>query len=80
MYCDLSENSLTEFKDCWNSHSIRASRLAGCPAGVPDDLYDLPQLHGMTMCNITAIVWAEFFALESSLYTCSCWQLLYFIP
>ena len=33
--------------DCWNSHNLQASRLAGCPAGVTDDLYNLPQLHGM---------------------------------
>ena len=40
--------SLEEFKQRWNSHRIRRNRLAGCPAGVPDDLYYIPQQTGMT--------------------------------
>ena len=30
----------------WNIHRIRQNRKAGCPAGVPNDLYELPQLEG----------------------------------
>lgn len=47
VYADLIETALDEFKARWNSHSIRPSRLAGCPSGVPDDLYNLPEINGM---------------------------------
>ena len=50
VYGPLLEKSLDEFKERWNTHSIRASHLAGCPAGVPDDLFNLPELNGT--CDI----------------------------
>lgn len=50
MYGDLLEASLNDFKDRWNNHRIRHNRLAGCPSGVPDDLYTLPQLTGLSLC------------------------------
>ena len=43
--------ALDDFKSRWNAHRIRPSRTAGCPSGVPDDLYSLPQLKGeLTFC------------------------------
>ena len=57
MYGGLLEKSLEEFKERWNSHSIRRSRLANCLAGVPDDLYNLPQINGMQVSiDIIAII------------------------
>ncbi len=47
VYVPLLSQALTDFKKRWNSHTIRPSRLAGCPAGVPDDLYNLPELTGI---------------------------------
>ena len=38
--------SLNEFVLRWNTHRIRPTRAAGCPAGVPVDLYSLPSLQG----------------------------------
>lgn len=46
VYGDLIEKSLDEFKNRWNSHTIRHNRLAGCPSGVPEDLYNLPEING----------------------------------
>ena len=46
VYEPLLKEALEDFKDRWNSHRIRRNRVAGCPAGIPDDLYHLPQLNG----------------------------------
>ena len=46
VYGLLLRKSLNDFKDRWNSHRIRTNRVAGCPDGVPEDLYNLPQLYG----------------------------------
>ena len=45
-YGRLLNEALHDFKTRWNSHKIRPSRTAGCPSGVPDDLYSLPELTG----------------------------------
>lgn len=47
VYSPLIEKALDDFRVRWNTHAIRPNRLAGCPSGVPDDLYHLPQLTGM---------------------------------
>lgn len=49
VYGHLLEKSLTEFKQRWNSHRIRQNRVAGCPPGIPDDLYFLPQSTGQLL-------------------------------
>jgi len=43
-YCftHVVQNDLSQFVSFWNSHRIRHSRGAGCPGGVPDELYFLP--------------------------------------
>lgn len=46
VYGDLLQVALHDFKDRWNSHRIRHNRQAGCPPGVPDDIYNLPYLTG----------------------------------
>jgi hypothetical protein len=45
-YGRILEEALEAFRIRWNSHRIRPSRTVGCPAGVPDDLYSLPELTG----------------------------------
>jgi len=43
-YCfmDVIQDELNNFLLFWNSHRIRHSAGAGCPGGVPDQLYFLP--------------------------------------
>ena len=41
------QSDLEEHVHYWNTHHIRPSRLASCPSGRPDDMYDMPQLYGM---------------------------------
>lgn len=43
----MIERNLDKFKDRWNQHKIRKNRKAGCPHGIPDDLYNLPQVTGI---------------------------------
>ena len=47
-YETLIEKALTEFKERWNAHTIRPNHLSGCPSGVPNDLYNLPEINGTT--------------------------------
>jgi hypothetical protein len=47
VYEPLIKKALDDFKARWNNHSIRRNRLAGCPSGVPNDLYNLPQITGL---------------------------------
>ena len=44
----LLREALDSFCSRWNLHKIRPNRMAGCPSGVPDDLYQLPHLNGIT--------------------------------
>ena len=37
---------LNEYVSIWNSHHIRPVRLAGCPSGRPDDMFDMPEEFG----------------------------------
>lgn len=42
VFLPLLERELREFVCYWNSHSLRQNRVAECPQGIPDDLYDMP--------------------------------------
>ena len=59
----ILKQSLEDFRKRWNSHRIRQNRLAGCPPGVPDDLYYLPQSNGEY--NFVVIITAKYV-----LYSC----------
>lgn len=63
VYGDLIAASLNDFKERWNSHRIRRSRLSGCPCGVPDDLYTLPHLTGI-------IVFMQCDCIGADVYCC----------
>lgn len=54
-YGSLLKGTLDDFKERWNNHRIRPNRVAGCPPGVPDDLYSLPQLQGTKFCKCIRI-------------------------
>lgn len=47
----LIEKGLQEFQERWNNHAIRPNRLSGCPSGIPNDLYSLPELTGTQLHN-----------------------------
>jgi hypothetical protein len=46
-YLNLIEEELKDFIIEWNSHYIRRVHGSRCPAGVPTDLFGLPQITGI---------------------------------
>ena len=42
----IIQNHLNTFADEWNSHCIRKGMMAEAPGGIPNILYEYPQLHG----------------------------------
>ena len=46
---------LTEFHNEWNSHYMRRTHGARCPAGVPADLFYLPEMTGWTRLDINSL-------------------------
>lgn len=42
----ILQQELLEFLHYWNSHNIRTNTLAECPAGIPNDLYSIPEEFG----------------------------------
>ena len=59
-YAHILEEELSDFQTEWNTHRMRKSYGSRCPSGVPNDLYNLPDLTGDTVlfvhnCNITDI-------------------------
>ena len=45
-FVPVLERELNEFRDSWNSHTIRKNRNSNGPAGKPEDLYDMPAMYG----------------------------------
>ena len=45
----LLRKDIDKFVTDWNGHSIRRGRTAECPAGVPDEIYDMPEEFGNTV-------------------------------
>lgn len=52
---DLIQRDLDEVAMPWNSHTIRPSRMAECPSGIPDEMYFFPQNSGI-LVNVTVVV------------------------
>lgn len=50
VFVDLIEQDLESFVFWWNHHRIRRTTNTECPAGVPDDLFDLPDMTGSVIC------------------------------
>ncbi len=42
----LVEKELDEFKESWNNHRIRSNNRSALPSGIPNDLYEMPNLYG----------------------------------
>ncbi|XP_065901982.1 uncharacterized protein [Dysidea avara] len=47
VFGELLQKDLNEFVAEWNSHPIRKNRHARSSHGCPDDIYDMPVLHGV---------------------------------
>ena len=47
IFAPLLRRELDEFREHWNSHTMRYNRLADCPTGAtPNDLYEMPDFYG----------------------------------
>ena len=46
MFLPVLERELRDFMMHWNTHAVRHNRLADCPGGVPEDLFDMPVHYG----------------------------------
>ena len=49
---------INEFVKQWNPHRIRPTTYASCPGGIPDDMFQMPEHHGMpaTRTNLYLII------------------------
>ena len=45
VYLPFLKEDLSNFVERWNDHRIRPSKTSGCPSGVPNDLYHLPEIN-----------------------------------
>lgn len=79
MFGNLLHKDLEEFISDWNVHPIRKSHTVDTPHGRPIDIYDMPELYGMSasICFIGTVYNIILFLLGSSdqLQTidCSLW-------
>ena len=55
-YADILMTELTEFQSEWNTHYMRRTHGARCPAGVPGDLFYLPEMTGCILLKISIII------------------------
>ena len=58
-FAKVLQQELDEFVSEWNSHRIRYNRRADCPAGIPDDLFDMPECVG-TSSWLALCMWYPF--------------------
>ena len=56
-YADILMAELSDFQNEWNSHYMRRTHGARCPAGVPDDLFYLPEMTGCILLEISIIIY-----------------------
>ena len=47
----ILSKELEDFKDDWNSHRLRRVSGAVSPCGIPEDLYAIPEVHGIMHIN-----------------------------
>ena len=50
-FMHIIQQELDSIKREWNTHRIRGSKDRLVPAGIPEELFFLPQVHGMT-CDV----------------------------
>ncbi len=49
----MLQEELSEFVHFWNTHRIRKNKLTLTPSGIPNDLYDMPELFGKFSIQFT---------------------------
>ncbi|KAL2095580.1 hypothetical protein ACEWY4_007728 [Coilia grayii] len=54
-YCflDVLQKDLDQYKQLWNSHTIRPSRQSQCPSGKPEAMYHVPHRFNGENCGLT---------------------------
>ena len=55
VFLPIIQREADSFVAYWNSHHIRPSRMARCPSGRPDDMYDMPIHYGMYKAHLHSI-------------------------
>ncbi|XP_065890187.1 uncharacterized protein [Dysidea avara] len=67
VFGELLQKDLNKFVAEWNSHPIRKNRHARSSHGCPDDIYDMPVLHGVQdqLQDFDANLWAQCMLHES---------------
>lgn len=51
----LLEKEAKEMVEDWNGHKIRNQKGKNRPGGVPNDLYEFPEIAGTCMCFISYV-------------------------
>lgn len=72
-YLHIIEEEVAEFVMEWNSHYIHPVHGSRCPAGVPDDLFELPELTGVyPVCyHVLCMKIDMFLTLQEHVITCA---------
>ena len=47
----IVQTELDDFVEYWNTHKLRKNSHADCPQGIPNDLYDMPELVSIVINN-----------------------------
>lgn len=45
-FMKLLQSDLNYFQQWWNTHHVRRTRTSGCPGGLPQELFDFPEMYG----------------------------------
>ena len=67
----ILEQELHEFQHFWNTHHIQKNRQSASPHGIPNDLYEMPELFG-TKLSIIAYFFQKGSSNHKSNWTMSC--------
>ena len=55
-FMDVLQKELDEIVVDWNSHYVRKQRHLTSPCGIPEKLFNLPELYGNTLLFYTFII------------------------
>ncbi|CAI5677978.1 unnamed protein product [Oreochromis niloticus] len=51
VFLNVLQKELDEYRDLWNTHTIRPVRQSCCPSGKPEAMYHLPHRYGGRQCG-----------------------------
>nr|XP_023008579.1 uncharacterized protein LOC106674987 [Maylandia zebra] len=51
VFLNVLQKELDEYRDLWNTHTIRPVRQSCCPSGKPEAMYHLPHRYGGRECG-----------------------------